>query len=411
MTDLVPIVSGKGPYLYTEDGREILDLVSSWWVNIHGHAHPKIAEAIARQASELEHVIFAGFTHRPAEQLADGLIKKMGPPLEYVFYSDNGSTAVEVAIKMALHFAINTGQPKRKTIVAFEGGFHGDTWAAMAAGSSSGFFDTYREFLAPEILHLPYPATFDNDREVESKEAAALEALDQLLEQRGDEIAGLLIEPLVQGAGGMRFCRERWLEKVVRKVQQFGIKVIFDEVMTGFGRTGKLFAMEHLKEVRPDIVCLSKGITGGFMPFSATVATSEIFDSFLGDTWGQALAHGHSYAGNPIACAAALASLSLFETENTLQNIAEQTKVHHQRLPQLSGTKDHRVCGGIAACELSGETSYGSSRSVSLRGHFLDHGLLLRPLGDTLYLIPPACLSSELMSEAYDRIEAALQKL
>ena len=410
MTDLVGIVSGRGPYLYTEDGREILDLVSSWWVNIHGHAHPKIAEAIARQASELEHVIFAGFTHQPAEDLANGLIEKMGPPLKHVFYSDNGSTAVEVAIKIALQFAINTGQPKRKTIVAFEGGFHGDTWAAMAAGATSGFFDTYRKFLAPEIIHLPYPATFEQDPDVVSKEAAALQALEQLLEQRGDEIAGLLIEPLIQGAGGMRFCSTGWLEKVVDRVQQAGVKVIFDEVMTGFGRTGTLFAMDNLN-VRPDIVCLSKGITGGFMPFSATVATGEIFDAFLGDSWGQALSHGHSYAGNPIACAAAVASLQLFETENTLDKIAEQTKIHEERLPQLSGTTNHRVRGGIAACELVGQTGYASSKSVGLRGHFLDHGLLLRPLGDTLYLIPPACVSGELLSEAYDRLEIALKEI
>lgn len=410
MHDMVKIVSGKGPYLYDESGNEILDLVSSWWVNIHGHAHPHIADAIAEQARTLEHVIFAGFTHDPAEKLADGLIDKLGDPFEYLFYSDNGSTSVEVAIKMALQYAINTGQPQRNLMVAFEGGFHGDTWAAMSAGRTSGFFDTYLSFLAPEIQHLPYPATFPGDADQQAKEQASLEKLSQLIDQHGDRLAGILIEPLVQGAGGMRFCRPQWLEQVVQMVHDCGAKVIFDEVMTGFGRTGTMFALEQLQE-RPDIICLSKGISGGFMPLSATVATGEIYDSFLGDTFGQALSHGHSYAGNPIACAAGVASLELFESEQTLARVAAQTVVHNECLPLLPYTRNHRVLGAIAACELDIETQYASSSSIGLRQHFLNHGLLLRPLGGALYLIPPACLDPDTLRDAYQKLTLAMQQL
>lgn len=410
MHDMVKIDSGRGAYLYTEAGDEILDLVSSWWVNIHGHSHPAIAGAIADQAAKLEHVIFAGFSHEPAEQLADGLLEKMGSPFEYVFYSDNGSTAVEVALKMALQYAINVGNSERNGVIAFEGGFHGDTWAAMSAGRTSGFFDTYLDFLAPEIMHLEYPSTWMNDPEQTEKEEASLAKLEQVLERHGDQIAALLIEPLVQGAGGMRFCRPEWLEEVVRRVRERGIKVIFDEVMTGFSRTGKMFAYEHL-DLRPDIVCLSKGISGGFLPLSATVATEEIFDSFLGETFGQALSHGHSYAGNPIACAAACASLKLFDQEQTVQKVVEQSAVHRECLPTLPRTKNHRVLGAIAACELEQESGYASLQSIGMRRTFLKHGLLLRPLGDTLYLLPPACLDVETLRTAYGTLADAIHAL
>lgn len=410
MRDMVKIVSGKGAYLYDENGNEILDLVSSWWVNIHGHAHPAIAQAIAEQAAKLEHVIFAGFTHEPAEQLAEGLMEKMGSPFEHVFYSDNGSTAVEVAMKMALQYAINTDQSKRNLIVGFEGGFHGDTWAAMSAGKTSGFFDTYLDFLLPKVEHLPYPATFDGDPNQEAKESEALKRLDELLEHKGDQIAAILIEPLVQGAGGMRCCRPEWLSQVVAKVQSCGALVIFDEIMTGFSRTGKLFAFEHL-EVRPDIVCLSKGITGGFLPFSATVTTESVFETFLGETYGQALSHGHSYAGNPIVCAAAVASLKLFETERTLEKIAIQSRVHQECLPQLPKTRNHRVLGAIAACELDTEPGYGSTVSVAMRQKFLQQGLLLRPFGNTLYLLPPACVDESMLRGAYEKIGSTLPEI
>lgn len=410
MQDSLRIVSGKGPYLYDDQGREILDMVSSWWVNIHGHSHPAIAEAIAKQAATLEHVIFAGFSHEPAELLADRLVEKLGPPLEYVFYSDNGSTAVEVALKMALQYAINKGNSERNLVIGYEGGFHGDTWAAMAAGRTSGFFDTYLDLLSLEVKHLPYAATFADDPQRDAIEAETLKQLDELLESCGDRVAALLIEPMIQGAGGMRFCRPEWLNQVVTKAKSFGIQIIFDEVMTGFSRTGKMFAFEHL-DVRPDIICLSKGITGGFMPFSATVATEDIYETFLGETFGQALSHGHSYAGNPICCAAAVASLELFETEQTLEKVAAQERVHNECLPTLPRTHNHRVLGAVAACELEAESGYASGVSVEMRRKFLEHGLLLRPFGNTLYLLPPACVDEPTLRRAYDVIAKVIPEI
>ena len=409
MTEMVKISSAKGASLFTESGEEILDLISSWWVNIHGHAHPVIAEAISQQAATLEQVIFAGFSHEPAEVLADNLLATMGEPFRHIFYSDNGSTAVEVGIKMALQYFINRGETQRKAIVAFEGGFHGDTWAAMCAGQGSGFFDTYSDFLNLRVIHHPFAATYDGDPNGEENERASIAQFESLMADQGAEIAALIIEPLVQGASGMRICRPEWLEKIVSIAKAHDVQVIFDEVMTGFSRTGKMFAFEHL-ETRPDIVCLSKGITGGFMPFAATVATADIFDSFLGDTFGQALSHGHSYAGNPIACAAAVASLELFQTEQTLSKVAEQNLVHRECLPELSHTIQHRTLGAIAACELDCDWGYGSPESVQLRTAFMDSGLLVRPLGKTLYLMPPACLDPETLKKAYQRIDATLTK-
>ncbi len=405
MTDVIEIVSGRGEFLYTADGRELLDLISSWWVNIHGHCHVAIAGAIADQAHKLEHVIFAGMNHRPASELATGLINSMGRPFERVFFSDNGSTAVEAALKMTLHEAQNRGEPDRTRIIAFEGGYHGDTWAAMAAGKTSGYFDAYQKIPAPHILHTPFPATWDSDPDVNQKETTALAELEKTLDDNAGQIASLIIEPLVQGASGMRMCSASWLADVVRITKRRGVRVIFDEVMTGFGRTGTMFAFEQLPEsVRPDLVCLSKGITGGFLPLAVTVTTGEIFDAFLGDSFETAFAHGHSYTANPIACAAAVAGLKLFETESTLERFAKLKKVHCEKIRQLPGMTSHRVTGGISACEFSGiACGYGRGRSVALRKAFIDAGLLLRPLADTLYFMPPACIDPESLATAYDR--------
>ena len=407
MGDLTQIESASGAILRTSDGREIVDLISSWWVNVHGHAHPVIAEAIGAQAKRLEQVIFAGFTHEPAEQLANGLLAVMGAPFEHLFLSDNGSTSVEVAIKMALQFAANTGHPERNKIIAFDGGFHGDTWAAMAAGRKSGFFEAYARFLPLDVIHLDFAATFEGDPDQAANEARTLESLKQVISKSGSEIAGLIIEPLIQGASGMRMCSASWLNQVVSLAQDAGIKVIFDEVMTGFGRTGRMFAFEHL-EARPDLVCLSKGITGGFMPLAATATTREIFAAFLDSSYSSALSHGHSFSGNPLACSAAVASLGLFEEEQTLARIAAQTEIHQERMPRLANTQQHRFCGAIAACELKGPDGYASQQSVELRNRFLAADILIRPLGNTLYLFPPACLAPEELHKAYDKIEPVL---
>ena len=391
--------------------RKILDLISSWWVNIHGHTHPKIAAAIQHQAQELEHVIFAGFTHEPAEMFADALLQEMQAPYAHVFFSDNGSTAVEVALKMAWQEKIAKAPDEKPIhVLAFEGGFHGDTWAAMTVGRSSGFFESIGPVLGDAVSFLPYPATWENDAEVEQKEQQALNALEQQLQERGSQIAALLIEPLVQGASGMRMVRPEWLTAVIQMTQQHGVRVIFDEVMTGFGRTGTLFAYQSLPaEVRPDIVCLSKGITGGFLPFSVTVTHSEMFDVFLGPSFQEALPHGHSYTANPIACAAALASLKLFQEEATLEKVAQQNQVHREFLPQLPQTSAHRFCGAIAACEMESQAEgYASQSSLQWRQRFVDAGLLIRPLGNTFYLMPPACLTAEQLTQAYVQVAEIL---
>ena len=277
--DPIPIASARGIRLYAQDGREFLDMVSSWWVNIHGHAHPTIAAAIAQQAQTLEQVIFAGFTHQPAVQLARELVQRLPEGLTRVFFSDNGSTAVEVALKMALQYWHNHGETQRTRFLAFEGGYHGDTVGAMSAGKGCGFFDTYGSLLF-EVGLLPFPATWDDDNEVEAREQAALARLETFIAEHGATLAGVIVEPLIQGSAGMRMCRPAFLQALSKRLREANILLIFDEVMTGFGRTGALFA--SLKaQVTPDIICLSKGLTAGFLPMSVTVATEAVYAAFL----------------------------------------------------------------------------------------------------------------------------------
>ncbi len=408
--DPIEIVSGKGAVLTDAEGREYLDLIASWWVNIHGHAHPHIAAAIAEQAARLEQVIFAGFTHRPAVELASALAERLPEDLDRVFFSDDGSTAVEVALKMATQYWINKGTPRRR-FIAFEGGYHGDTAGAMSVGSASGFFDAFQNMMF-SIDALPYPETWDGDSEVEEKEAAVLHALDAYLSEHASDTAALIIEPLVQGAGGMRMCRPQFLRQLAARLKQDGVLLIFDEVMTGFGRTGKLFAC-HSADVTPDIICLSKGLSGGFLPISVTVCRERLYQEFLGETFARALAHGHSFTANPIACAAANASLEVFELDNTFDKLAAIETLHRQRLQAIAGMPgvNHcRVTGTIAAFDLVVEDAgYTSAVGQKLKAYFHDKGLLIRPLGNVVYLIPPYCTSEQQLHYAYDEIEQALR--
>ena len=415
-TPLLPIVRGKGTVLYAEDGREYLDLVSSWWVNTHGHAHPKIAQAIADQAHTLEQVLFSDGTHPTAVTLAKQLVALLPDPLTRIFYSDNGSTAVEVALKMAYQYWYNRDQPERRRFIGFEGAYHGDTFGAMAAGKSSGFYRPFESFLF-EVDRIPYPETWDQDDDVKTKEAYALDVLDQHLLVHGSQTAALIIEPLIQGASGMRFCRPEFLRQVVEKVRAHGILVIFDEVMTGFGRTGALFASQKAG-VDPDLICLAKGLTGGFLPLSVTAVREEIYEAFLGDTFEKAFAHGHSFAANPLGCAAALACLSLFEEEKTLDKIQEMETVHRHHMGQLTshptlGDKlsQGRVMGSIAAINMSVGEAYGSSFSRVLKQKFFDNGLFLRPLGSIIYLMPPYCTTQDQLDESYGKITRILLEM
>lgn len=408
--DPIPITSAKGIRLYAEDGREFLDLISSWWVNLHGHAHPTIAAAIAKQAHTLEQVIFAGFTHQPAAQLAHELVQRLPAGLTRVFFSDDGSTAVEVALKMALQYWRNQGEAQRTRFLAFEGGYHGDTVGAMSVGRGSDFFSTYGSLLF-EVGLLPYPQTWDGDADVVSKEQAALAVLDAYLAQHGETLAGVIIEPLVQGAAGMRMCRPEFLQQLAAKLRAAGILLIFDEVMTGFGRTGAMFAAIKA-QVMPDLICLSKGLTAGFLPMSVTVASEAIYAAFLGENFDRALIHGHSFTANPLGCAAALASLQVFEDEQTLAKLPQIEAWHRQGLAQLAGhpaVQHVRVTGTIAAFDVvTTDAGYTSAVGAQLKAFFHERGLLLRPLGNVVYLLPPYCVTQDELALAYQTIGEAL---
>jgi len=411
--DSVLIRSGKGAVVYGADGKEYLDLVSSWWVNLHGHAHPYIADAIAEQAHKLEQVIFAGLTHEPAVRLAQRLTSLLPGDLNRVFYSDNGSTAVEVALKLALQYWRNLGRPERRRYLAFEGGYHGDTVGAMSVGVSSGFFAPFEDLLF-EVDVLPFPETWEGDAAVAEKEARCLSALEAYLDRRGDETAAVIIEPLVQGAGGMRMCRAEFLQALVQKLRAAGVLVIFDEVMTGFGRTGDLFACLSAG-VTPDLICLSKGLTAGFLPLAATVCRDPIYEAFLDTGFDKAFAHGHSFTANPLGCAAGLASLDLLMKEETRARIAAIEARHRKHMARLAHhpkVTRPRVTGTIAALNVGVEDSgYAAAIGPRLKAFFLENGLLLRPLGEVIYFLPPYCISDSQLDRSYDTLERALTTL
>lgn len=410
----IEIIEGRGAKLLTADGRELLDLISSWWVNIHGHAHPAIVKAIADQAAKLEQIIFAGFTHAPAVKLAKRLTDILPDGLSRVFFSDDGSTAVEVALKMAMQYWRNQGED-RTGFLAFEGGYHGDTAGAMSAGRSSGFFDAFKPMMFRFDL-LPFPQTWI-DREqidVEADEDNAINVLKTHLKSRPGETAGVIIEPLVQGASGMRMCRPEFLRKLSAQLKDAGIPLIFDEIMTGFGRTGEMFACQKA-QVSPDIICLSKGLTGGFLPLSVTICKEELYESFLDKSFAKALSHGHSFTANPLGCAAALASLDLFAQEGTMSRIAEIEKINLERitaLPCFGKTTKPRITGAITALDVAAKNAgYSSEVGPLLREFFMGKGLLMRPLGNVIYLLPPYCIEKEELHRAWDAVGEALTLL
>jgi len=399
----IVIARAKGASLFDASGNEILDLISSWWTCTHGHSHPKINAALAEQAARFEHVMFAGFTHQPAADLAQAIANILPGDLTRVFFSDDGSTSVEVALKIAHQYWINVGEPRRRILIGFDGGYHGDTLGAMSVGRGSKFFGFFRDLMC-EVMVLPCPATFEGDDAADEREAGALSSFEALLKDRGNTIAALIIEPLLQGAGGMRVCRPSFLKRLVDIAREAGVLVIFDEVATGFGRTGTMFAMQQA-DVVPDLVCLSKGLTAGYMPLAVTVAREEIFQAFLGETFERALPHGHSFTANPLACAVGLASLALFEEEHALQRIARINARHRHMMAELAARPDvtrPRVIGSILAFDLkSAGSAYQSSESRSLRDWYLAHGLNIRPLGQTVYLMPPYCITDEELARAY----------
>ncbi|WP_250295912.1 adenosylmethionine--8-amino-7-oxononanoate transaminase [Wolbachia endosymbiont of Oedothorax gibbosus] len=399
----IAIKKACGSYLYDENSKPYLDLISSWWVNLHGHAHPKIAKAIYEQSMTLEHVIFAGFTHEPAVTLCEKLRTLLPDKLSRFFFSDNGSTAVEVALKMAYQYWWNQGNREKTTFLSFAGGYHGDTFGAMSVGAKSGFHDAFSNLLF-SVLTVPFPETWDEDEEIENKEKHSLKVLEGHLRAGSRKIAALILEPLVQGASGMRMCRPEFVKKVVNLVRQHGILIICDEVMTGFGRTGTYFAFEQT-QIIPDFLCISKGLTGGFLPLALTVTTEEVYAAFLSEHLTKTFAHGHSYTANPLGCTAAIASLDLLVKHDTMESIKRIHGIHKKELVNLSeackNIEHTRVTGTIAAFDVHD--------AQTLKIKFLEQGLLIRPLGNSVYLLPPYSTSTFELEEAYNKIRNILR--
>ncbi|MGE5515723.1 MAG: adenosylmethionine--8-amino-7-oxononanoate transaminase [Bacteroidota bacterium] len=403
-------LGGKDATIYGADGREYLDVCSSWWVNLHGHGNPAIAKAIAEQAARLEQVIFADFTHEPAARLAARVAARLPGDLDRVFFSDDGSTAVEVALKMARQFWTNQGEDRR-VYVAFHGGYHGDTAGSMSVGRSCGIFAAWENMMFP-VEVAPFPVTWDDDADIDVKEQRAIQALDDILARNAGQVAAIIIEPLIQGAAGMRMCRPEFLRVLEARARDAGTLLILDEVMTGFGRTGDIFACVKAG-IQPDFICLSKGLTGGFLPMSLTVAREHIYQAFIGTETSKAFLHGHSYTANPLGCAAGLASLDLLEAPGCQARITAIEALHRQRLPgiaRLPGVSKSRVCGTIAAFDLAGQ-GYGGALSRRMKDEFHARGLLMRPMGDVLYLLPPYCITDVELHRAWDIIESVIAAL
>jgi adenosylmethionine-8-amino-7-oxononanoate aminotransferase len=416
----VPIARAHGSYLYTEDGRAILDAISSWWVNLHGHNHPRLNRALREQAARLEQVIFAGFTHEPAARLAARLAAKAPPGLSRVFFSDDGSTAVESALKMAVQYWRNRGQPKRTLFIGLEGGYHGDTFGAMAAGGAAVFNEPFRPLLFKVLrAHSAYCYRCPVGKERASCRIECADRLEGLLEENEGRVAAVILEPMLQGAGGMIVAPREFLCRARESCDRHRVLLIADEVLTGFGRTGKMFACEH-GPVAPDLLCLSKALTGGYLPLGATLCREEIYQAFLSPERSRAFLHGHSYTANPLACAVALESLAVLEEERGIERAVAVERIYRERLERLRGLSsvgDVRAIGMVAAVELVRDRGtraaggYLDEIGPRLARQFLERNILLRPLGNILYLLPPLSTTDSEIHGLFDAIEEVLAGL
>lgn len=395
----VHVVRTAGATLYTTDDDAIIDAISSWWVVTHGHCHPKIMAAIRTEAERLDQVIFAGFTHEPAERLARALITMAPPGLARVFYSDSGSTAVEVALKMALGHFHNRGE-KRTRILALENAYHGDTVGTMSAGARGIFNAAYAPLLY-DVVRIPFPSP--------GREQATFGAIDAAC--RNSDVAALIVEPLIAGAGGMLVYSAATLAEMARIVKHHGALLIADEVMTGWGRTGTLFACEHAR-VTPDLMCVAKGLTGGSVPLAATLASEEIFQSHLSPDRTRTFFHSSSYTANPIACAAAVANIGIWNEEPVLERIAALSEMQQHRLAAIDRSGlfcSARQLGTITALDIDvPDGGYMATIGPALQQHALAMGVLLRPLGNTVYVMPPYCITPDELDQVYRAITAAV---
>lgn len=396
--DHLEIVKASGVSLFGADGKEYIDANSSWWVNVHGHAHPHIGKAISEQFNAIDHIVFAGVTHPKAVELAERIVGKCPDNLKKVFFSDNGSTAIEVGLKMAFQYFHNLEKPRR-SVVALNGAYHGDTFGAMSVGQR-GYFNAPFEPFFFDVDYLEFPTA-------ENQEAILARARELFATE---EVAVLILEPLVQGAAGMRMYSPGILDELTAIAHQYGSLVIFDEVMTGFGRTGKLFSMDHCQN-KPDIVAFSKGLTAGVMALGLTVASQEIYDAFLSEEKTKAFLHGHSFTANPIACAVACANLDIFEESKTIENMASLVNWGEEfstELESMNNVRNIRQTGTIVAFDIDtgeGDTYFSDIRERAY-DYFLENGVLLRPLGNTLFVNPPYSISKA----EYSRITTTVLK-
>lgn len=397
----IELVRGEGAFFIDESGNKLLDGISSWWVNLHGHCHPYISQKVSDQLFQLEHAIFSSFTHAPAVELAKRLIEHLPNNQSKIFYSDNGSTAVEVALKMTLQYWHNNGQSKKK-FIAFENAYHGDTFGGMSVGARNVFNNAFENLLF-DVIHIPIPTS---ENIIQLKETL------QLWFTNHNDIAGFIFEPLVQGAAGMMMYDATYLDELISICHKNNIITIADEVMTGFGRTGKFFANDYLTH-KADIICLSKGLTGGYMPMGVTSCAQFIYDSCVSDDKTKTFFHGHSYTANPTSCSAALASLDLMGHDETWKQILlisnlhlEFVKKHKMNLKLI----DIRCLGTILALELKtpDHTHYLNNASENITNFFLEHNIIVRPLGNILYFIPPYCITKQELENVYKVTEQFL---
>lgn len=401
--DPLQVVRAEGTLLFDIEGKSYIDANSSWWVNVHGHGHPHLAEAVSKQFMELEHVVFAGVTHPKAVELSERITKVLPQNFQRVFFSDNGSTSTEVALKMSFQYWFNKDED-RKRVLAIEGAYHGDTFGAMSVGERDMFNRPFEPFFF-DVDYLPFPES--------DKEAEILAKAEELLSTK--TFASLILEPLVQGASGMRMYSSNFLDQLSAIAKKYETIVIFDEVMTGFGRTGKMFAMDHC-EVKPDIVCLSKGLTGGTMALGLTVASEKMYQSFLSDEMARGFLHGHSFTANPLACAVSCANLDLFEkpsTEEAINTIVSWNQTFADELKQWQSVENVRQQGTILAFSVKNEAGNTYFSSIRDRAYkfFLKNGVLLRPLGNTIFINPPYCITEEEYNELKSVILGFLRSL
>ncbi|MFK7813325.1 MAG: adenosylmethionine--8-amino-7-oxononanoate transaminase [Maribacter sp.] len=397
--EMLPIVKAKGAVLYDSEGNEYIDGIASWYTTIYGHCNPAIIEAMTQQMQELDFVMFSGFTHQPAIELSEQLIQILPENQEKIFFNDNGSTAIEAGIKMALQFYHNKGD-KRDTLIAFEDGFHGDTFGAMSASGLSSYNGPFEDFLL-KVERIPVPQE-DNIEEVDAILDAVLKA---------NSCAAFIFEPLVQGAAGMKFHSAEGLDRLIQKCKERSVLTIADEIMTGFGKTGKNFASGYLKH-KPDIICLSKALTAGMFPLSITSCSLEVYNAFLSDELSKGFFHAHTFSAHPLGCAAALAGLKLLNSSEILERRSYIEKAHQEFVDEIKNhesVEEVRSLGVVLAIDLKVQSDrYGSLRDT-LYKHFMKQGVNLRPLGNTIYTLPPFIITDEQLRKVYDSIKDVLK--